>query len=629
MERGIKILEYIIITFLITVIVAVVLEFRSCVCDLIFKVIYPKLIAHPFFSGVMISWLVAVSSIFIVSLFAYINRGKKEQYKEIFRQSETLLRGITVVVLFYLAIHLASKALYHPRGIPILGDPYAKHGFLNCISLQDIFLSSFVFFTIILLFWIAPYIIDKYKNIARKLLFVSVVLSLLIVFCILLFVPFNLITEPSLKDQSYLFSWDDVPGNDSKKLLKYLQTDHNINWTKSAEISKSDDGKVIYIVKDENSAEIMIDEEKEKATLKISNGETHNLKVKKEDYKLNIYDASSEGDWRLFGFIFVFSLILYPLIRKVKEIPKGIKGDFHDLLLIFCFLPAIIVASLVLAEDELVKFPNLLSNIVVGLLLISGFATLMSMVTISFKQGAVKPWHNPILLRSTLASLAAISGFCMFFLLFSPHLETEKLRTVLSFSVAINIIILLYGFLYEKLQRYHFTEWWRREYKPIAMIVSILLIAIVAAIDPYNKYTLLGWEIRIKLVFIFIVLIIGFCLPWIIMGFLRIRGFRRFLKGQIPKPRMNFMKLPIHQGMVLVKAKTDPGSLQEVVKGLDGMEGVYQTMVVRGEYDVCLIIEGLDYYEIEKKISEIRKIDGVADTTTLRDIREFFDREVR
>jgi uncharacterized protein with GYD domain len=108
---------------------------------------------------------------------------------------------------------------------------------------------------------------------------------------------------------------------------------------------------------------------------------------------------------------------------------------------------------------------------------------------------------------------------------------------------------------------------------------------------------------------------------------------RLIIRRHIPKKPLRFklpkLPLPKYQGMVLVKAKTDPGSLKEVIKGLDGMEGVYQTMVVRGEYDVCLIVEGVDSYDIEKKILEIRKINSVANTTTLRDVREFFDREVK
>jgi superfamily I DNA and/or RNA helicase len=87
----------------------------------------------------------------------------------------------------------------------------------------------------------------------------------------------------------YLFSWDNVPGNDSDILLKFLRDDLDIGWTQNAEISKSDDDKTIHIIKDTNSSEIVTDEKKEKATLKISDGRTHSLKVKKEDGKLNIY----------------------------------------------------------------------------------------------------------------------------------------------------------------------------------------------------------------------------------------------------------------------------------------------------------------------------------------------------
>jgi hypothetical protein len=87
----------------------------------------------------------------------------------------------------------------------------------------------------------------------------------------------------------YFFSWDNVPGIDSEKLLRCLRDDFDIVWAKNAEILKSDDGKIISISKDENSAEIIIDEKKERATLKISYAITHELKVKKENGKLNIY----------------------------------------------------------------------------------------------------------------------------------------------------------------------------------------------------------------------------------------------------------------------------------------------------------------------------------------------------
>ena len=689
-------------------------DFRNCVF-LISGVIYLKLIAYPFFSGVMISWGVAVASTFIVLFLAYINHDKREQqYKEIFHQSESWLRRITIVVLFYLSIHLASKAFWG-IGIPIFSQSYAelwsgsynKLDFLEYISPQDVFLSSFVVLIIFFLFVIAPYSIDRYKNIVRTLLIISLALSILTPFCIPSFVPVNeSSTEPpqmpesylfrlnagleddlnksviseglknsfktagfSLSDNAtvtkekenkwvitdeekfivrkeddrYLFSWDNVPGNDSERLLKYLRADIDMGWVENPEINKSDDGKTIYISKDENHVQIMIDEKKKKAILNITN---YDLKVKKENGKLNIYEAGKLNVYRgerdppvyWFCIIFVVFSIVSLLIYKFRGIPEGIKSDFRDILLVFCFVPAIIVASLVLAGDDLVKFPNLFGLVVVGLLLISGFAALMSIVAISFKQETIHfPLFNPVWILSAFASLAAISGFSILFLWLRDFVQLDIFRKVLSFSVAIMILILLYGFLYEKLQKYQFTEWWRRECRPIAMIISIVLIAIVSAINP-NPYWLWRWEIPKKLLGIVVVLVIGYFLPWLIMGFrILLNKTIRELCVDFPKLPKYLKKLskgeptilPVHQGMVLVKVKTGPDNLKKVVEGLDAIEGVYQTMVVTGEYDVCLTVEGVSSDDIEKKILEIRKIDGIVSTTTLTDIREFFDREVR
>ncbi|MEA2000006.1 MAG: HEPN domain-containing protein [Euryarchaeota archaeon] len=102
--------------------------------------------------------------------------------------------------------------------------------------------------------------------------------------------------------EKYLFSWDDVHNDRIEELirfpelLKFLMDDLDINWADNAEILKSDDCKTIRISKEENSAEIKIDEKKEKASLKISYGIPHALKIKKENGKLNIYRKTTL-DW--------------------------------------------------------------------------------------------------------------------------------------------------------------------------------------------------------------------------------------------------------------------------------------------------------------------------------------------
>lgn len=114
-----------------------------------------------------------------------------------------------------------------------------------------------------------------------------------------------------------LFSWDNVPGSDSERLLWYIRNVLNIDWVENAEISKSNDCKTIFILKDENSAKIMIDEEKEKVTIKINDKLAYALELKKEGGKLNIYKYTnlifftSDISAFILGFLFgLFTFIL-------------------------------------------------------------------------------------------------------------------------------------------------------------------------------------------------------------------------------------------------------------------------------------------------------------------------------
>lgn len=95
----------------------------------------------------------------------------------------------------------------------------------------------------------------------------------------------------------YLFSWDSVPGDDNERLIRSLKDDFDIDWAENVEIpTKINDGTTIRISKDANSAEITMDEMKEKATLTISNGRTHDLIVKTENGKLKIYKSNPAFD---------------------------------------------------------------------------------------------------------------------------------------------------------------------------------------------------------------------------------------------------------------------------------------------------------------------------------------------
>jgi len=87
-----------------------------------------------------------------------------------------------------------------------------------------------------------------------------------------------------------IFCWDDVPGNDSVRLIKFLDEKISVEWAKNAEIKKAEDGKTIAISDGTNSLLLRLSDEKTKITLRINNGESYNKFIaKKKRGKLSIY----------------------------------------------------------------------------------------------------------------------------------------------------------------------------------------------------------------------------------------------------------------------------------------------------------------------------------------------------
>jgi tetratricopeptide (TPR) repeat protein len=145
--------------------------------------------------------------------------------------------------------------------------------------------------------------------------------------------------------ETYLFSWDSVPGNDNEKLVKFLRDDFDIDWAENAEFYKTDDGMSINISEDEKSVKITMDENKETAILIISDDRTHDLKVKRDNSKLNIYDFYISEVWQeKIG-------VIEPFLDRISE-DKLEKLKF-----------IIEIATLLSEEDtEIIKKPPLLNK---------------------------------------------------------------------------------------------------------------------------------------------------------------------------------------------------------------------------------------------------------------------------
>lgn len=122
-----------------------------------------------------------------------------------------------------------------------------------------------------------------------------------------LIVSISLISEPkeqikeaidNIRDE-YLFSWDDVPGKDSEKLLRFLKDDCAESWSEYAEIKKSADDKIILITNGNKSVKIVIDKEVGSGYLQLSDGYIYNLLLKEEMIEQKIY-VIDKGLYRIY-----------------------------------------------------------------------------------------------------------------------------------------------------------------------------------------------------------------------------------------------------------------------------------------------------------------------------------------
>ncbi len=82
----------------------------------------------------------------------------------------------------------------------------------------------------------------------------------------------------------YLFSWENVPGNESHGLLNYLKNDLHIDWVENAQITKDEKNKTIRVFTNENSIEIIL--YTESPYLKI--GDSYDLWVREENGTHNV-----------------------------------------------------------------------------------------------------------------------------------------------------------------------------------------------------------------------------------------------------------------------------------------------------------------------------------------------------
>ena len=127
------------------------------------------------------------------------------------------------------------------------------------------------------------------------------------------------------KEDRYVFSMDNVPGTDSERFLEYLVNDLDLDWAEGAMIRKSEDNRTVHITRGKQTAEIVIDEDAEKATLTTSDGRTHDLKVKKKNGKLSIYEKD-----RLMVYADIAQVRMQHFEEALQKMRPTITSDLTD-----------------------------------------------------------------------------------------------------------------------------------------------------------------------------------------------------------------------------------------------------------------------------------------------------------
>ena len=83
-------------------------------------------------------------------------------------------------------------------------------------------------------------------------------------------------------EKMYLFSWEDIQGNDRNTLTNFLKSKYDLEWVKEAKIAKTNNGKTIILTAGENNLSMNLNDENTEMNLEIDFAKTDKFIVKSE-----------------------------------------------------------------------------------------------------------------------------------------------------------------------------------------------------------------------------------------------------------------------------------------------------------------------------------------------------------
>jgi hypothetical protein len=101
----------------------------------------------------------------------------------------------------------------------------------------------------------------------------------------------------------YLFNWEEIPGRDNERFIEILIQKFGINWIRTANIEKINDGMKIKVSTEKNHLSLTLNDKKTEVILKIDHAITDRFIAKLERKEIAIWDVIKINDKFLFDFI--------------------------------------------------------------------------------------------------------------------------------------------------------------------------------------------------------------------------------------------------------------------------------------------------------------------------------------
>jgi hypothetical protein len=122
--------------------------------------------------------------------------------------------------------------------------------------------------------------------------------------------------------KGYLFNWNEIPGNDNKRLMEFLTREVRAEWVKDAKFEKINNDRTIKVSTENKSLSLKLDDKNTAVTLETDDDKTHKFVAKMEAGKLNVYTEKKP-------------FLEEELEKSMERLQKGEKPFFGQELTIF------------------------------------------------------------------------------------------------------------------------------------------------------------------------------------------------------------------------------------------------------------------------------------------------------